>query len=42
MDINEPVVMSLNLWTDWALEDSFLESCRVELKAGFMMFPLAT
>ena len=36
------VVMSLKTWSDCALEDSLLESCKVELKAGLMMFLLAT
>ena len=42
MDMSEPVVMSLKTWVDWDLEDSSLESFRVALKDGLMMFPLAT
>ena len=42
MDIIETVVMSLKTWAHWALEDSLLGSCRVALKAGLMMLPLAT
>ena len=42
MDTNEPVVMLLMTWTDCALEESLSESCRVVLKAGLMMFSLAT
>ena len=42
MDMSEPVVMSLKMWADWDLEDSLLESCRVVLKAGLLMCPLAT
>ena len=42
MDISEPVEMSLKTWAEWDLEDSLLESCRVALKDGLMMFLLAT
>ena len=42
MDMSEPVVVSLKTWADCALEDSLLKSCRLALKAGLMMFPLAT
>ena len=42
MDMSEPVVMSLNTWADCALEESLLESCKVALKAGLMMFLLGT
>ena len=42
MEINELVVVSLKTWADCALMDSFLDSCRVALKAGLIMCPLAT
>ena len=42
MDMSKLVVTSLKTWVEWDLEESLLESCRVELKAGLMMFPLAT
>ena len=42
MYMSEPVVMLLKTWADWDLEDSLLESFRVELKAGLMMSQLAT
>ena len=42
MDMSEPVVMSLKTWAEYALEESLIESCKVALKAGLMMFPLAT
>ena len=42
MDMSKPVVISLKTWADWYLEDSLLESCRVALKAVFMVFLLAT
>ena len=42
MNMSEPVVMLLKTWADCALEDSLLESCKVALKSGMMMFPLAT
>ena len=42
MDMSDPVVMSLKTWAEWAMEDSLLKSCRVVLKAGLMMYPLAT
>ena len=42
MDISDPVVMPLKTWGDCALEDSLFESCKLALKAGLMMFPLAT
>ena len=42
MDMSEPVVMLLKTWADCALEESLLESCKVALKAGLMMFPLDT
>ena len=42
MDISETVLMSLKTWTDFDLEDSLLESCKVAPKAGLMMSPLAT
>ena len=42
MDMSEPNVMSLKTWADCALEDTLLKSCRVALKAGLMMLPLAT
>ena len=41
MDMSETFVMSLKTWADWALKDSLFESCRVALKAGLMIFPLA-
>ena len=42
MDMSEPVVMSLKTCADCALGDSCFESCRVALKAGLIMCPLAT
>ena len=42
MDMSELVVMQLKTWADWDLEDILLDSCRVALKAGLMMCPLAT
>ena len=41
MDMSEPVLMPLKTWADCALEDSLLKSCKVALKAGWMMFLLA-
>ena len=40
--ISEPVVMSFKAWAKCALDESLFESCKVALKAGLMMFPLAT
>ena len=42
MDMSELVVMSLKTWEDCALEERLFESCNVVLKAGLMMFELAT
>ena len=42
MDMSEPVGISLKTWADCALEESFLKSCKVAIKAGLIMFPLAT
>ena len=42
MDMSEPVVMLLKTWADCDLEESLLESCKLALKAGLMMFLLAT
>ena len=42
MDMSEPVVMLLKTWEDCDLEESLLESCKVALKYGLMMFLLAT
>ena len=42
MDMSELVVMSLKTWTDCALEESLLESFKVALNSGLMMFSLAT
>ena len=40
--MGEPVVMSLKTWADCALEDNFLENFSVALKAGLIIFLLAT
>ena len=42
MDMSEPVVMSLKTWADCDLEESLIESCKVALKAGLMMFLFTT
>ena len=42
MDMSEPVEVSLKTWAYCALEEIFLKSCKVALKAGLMMFPLVT
>ena len=42
MDMSESVVMSLKTWADCDLEKCLLKICKVAVKAGLMMFPLAT
>ena len=42
MEMSEPVVMYLKTWVECALGESLLESCKVALKAGLIMCPLAT
>ena len=42
MDMSESMVILLKTWEDCAMEESFLKSCKVALKAGLMMFQLAT
>ena len=42
MKMGEPVVMSLKMWADCALEDIFFDIFKVARKSGLMILPLAT